>query len=286
MSGTSGVDPTGPQGPRLDIATLTVSVYPTSGEVSMSHHRFAWSEARRAQHALTRAARKGSPALDPEASLRSSLARSRRKIRRWCSEYSVSRLATLTFADEPSLDDGWAAIEGFRRRLRAAGIAEPLVVPEYGSKGGRLHFHLAMPQYVAKADLARLWGHGFVDIRKVRPKGRRHAVGGREGARIIAGYISAYVSKWDSEGYPEPARAEPEDSGQPAQGHAKRVGMNRRRYSVPIGTSPRPVTFVSFGIYEAWQQAERMIGSPIRQVWSSAQTEDWRGPPTMLAFAV
>jgi hypothetical protein len=213
-------------------------------------------------------------AQDPEASLRSSFARTRRTVRRWCASHRATRLATLTFATEPEdLDAGWAAIEGFRRRLADAGITQPLIVPEWGSQNGRLHFHAAMPDYVPKDQLAKLWGHGFIDIRRIRPRGGpgRQKLGAREQARICAGYIAGYVTK-GSQG-----------SGTVSAATAPAPGVNRRRYSIPKGTIPEPVRFSCIGdLFDAWQEVQTMCGHRMEQVWSSADAEDWRGPPTVL----
>ena len=247
---------------RLDRATLTVSCFPTCGEAVIVRGV--------APPRTSTSGRRGS-AVDPDASLASSLARTRRQVRRWCTHHRASRLATLTFATEPAdLDAGWSLVEDFRRRLSAAGIAQPLIVPEWGSKNGRLHFHCAMPTFVPKDRLAKLWGHGFVDVRRLRPRGRPGRVpqGGREMARIAAHYVAGYVAKGHAGAGAQPGTAGP--------------GMNRRRYSIPKGGVPEPVQFSCWSLYDAWLEISALCGHNVDQVWTSADSENWRGPPTML----
>jgi hypothetical protein len=215
-------------------------------------------------------------ALDPERSLASSLARTRTSVRRWCTHHRATRLATLTFATEPDdLDAGWAAIEGFRRRLTAAGIAQPIIVPEYGETNGRLHFHAAMPQYVEKDELRRLWGHGFTDIRRLKVKSRTQAqrMGGRAQARMVASYVAGYIAKGH----------QPSSGADVAGGQTRVVGTNRRRYSIPKATRPEPTRFMCWSLYDAWSEIESQCGHQLKEAWRSpTDDEHWRGPPTVL----
>jgi len=80
---------------------------------------------------------------------------------------------------------------GFVRRLRGILGVESIayaVVPEH-HEDGHVHAHVLLDRYVAKAVLARAWGHGFVDVRKFRGRG------GREAARKAAAYAGKYVAK-------------------------------------------------------------------------------------------
>lgn len=258
-------------GARLDRATLTVSCFPTCGEATVTRRvPLSRQDRLRSLDALNIASRgiRGA-AIDPERSERESLARTRRAVRRWCSHHRTTRLATLTFAVEPAdLDEAWEHVEHFRRRLVDAGIAQPLIVPEWGTQNGRIHFHAAMPSYVPKAELEKLWGQGFVDIRKLRPKPRPGGPrpGAREQARLCAGYVAGYVAK-----------------GHGSAGTHAGPGLNRRRYSIPKGTVPEPVTFMCWTMYEVWAEIERQCGHLMHQVWASpVDSEEWRGPPTLL----
>lgn len=274
------------QGSRLDRATLTVSVYPTCGEASVSVAAQGLDRDGRLRELLreselevaARTSVRGA-AVDPVRSLESSVGRSRRKVRRWCTHHQATRLATLTFAVEPgSLDEGWAAVEGFRRRLDAANIKQPCIVPENGSRGGRLHFHAAMPEFVDREHLASLWGHGFVDIRKLKPKklSRGSRMGGRDQARLVAGYVAAYIAKGQKQ--PAGAGGELVHAG-PA---VSATAMNRRRYSIPKASSPEPVRFSCWSLHDAYAEIEDQCGYPLRVVWESPETDDWPGPPCQL----
>jgi len=209
---------------------------------------------------------------DPARSAQSAAARRRTKVRRWCKAHRATRLATLTFAVEPTLDGGWQAVEALRKRLRAHGFDQLLVVPEYGETNGRLHFHAALGRYVPKRLLEECWGEGFVEIRMLKARTKRHTTSVREQAGIVAGYISTYLTS-------EPGGAEG-DAG-PAAPPA--VGFNRRRYSISKGTVPEVVRFVSFGLFEAWSATQLLCGHTVNEVWRSPTDDDaWRGPPLLL----
>jgi hypothetical protein len=217
-------------------------------------------------------------AVDPVRSEASSVARARSSLRRWCAQHRAFRLVTLTFAQEPSdLDEGWLLIEGFRRRLREAGIEQPAIVPQWGSRVGRLHFHAAFREFVPKSTLVNLWGHGFVDIRVLHTRtSKRTSVPHRELARRAAGYLAAYVSERSS--------ADSDDSGGSAATSARTVGANRKRYSIPKGEPVKVVRFSCLGgLFEAWSEAQRLCGHTLLEVWRSPPDDPgWRAPPTLL----
>lgn len=249
---------------RLDRATLTVSVHPDAGEacVIVGHVD--------PRYPLRRRPGIRGEAGDPARSAQSAAARRRTKVRRWCRAHRATRLATLTFAVEPTLDDGWKAVEALRKRLRAAGFDQLLVVPEYGEKNGRLHFHAALGRYVPKRLLEECWGKGFVEVRMLKPSTKRHTTSQREQAGIVAGYLSSYLT---------------DEPGEAAGGAEapRAVGFNRRRYSISKGTVPEVVRFVSFGLYEAWSETQRLCGHTMHEVWRSPTDDDsWRGPPLLL----
>jgi len=187
----------------------------------------------------------------------------------------------LTFADEPDLDGGWDLIEDFRRALDAAGIPQPLIVPQNGTLNGRLHFHCAMTTYVPKAQLERLWPHGFVDVRRISPRSKQggRKLGGREKARIAAAYLSAYVTEQPSERQRADCLDDSDDSSP-----VRSIAFNRRRYSVPKGTNPVPIRFTCLGdLYDAWIEIQQQCGFPMFEVWRSPIDDpEWRGPPILL----
>jgi hypothetical protein len=174
-------------------------------------------------------------------------------------------------------------IEDFRRALDAAGIPQPLIVPQYGTLNGRLHFHCAMPSYVPKAQLEDLWPHGWSDIRRIsgRSKQGGRKLGGREQARIAAAYVSSYVTEQPIGG------TESADGCSDVTDHGsldRPVAFNRRRYSIPKGTKPVPVRFTCMGmLYDAWTEIQQQCGFPMFEVWRSPVDDpEWRGPPILL----
>jgi hypothetical protein len=179
--------------------------------------------------------------------------------RRYCVAHGLTRFGTLTFRDEPStLTAGWALLEGFRRRLYDhLGQAVPmLVVPEWGSLNGRLHFHLALPVYVEQKKLEAIWGHGIVDIRKI------HAPGGaREAARKAAAYLAGYAKK----GFTD----------------SERRGPDRRRYSTTKGTAVRRRRAMFPTLAEALDALAHEAPGAVR-VWCSDEVEGWPGLPVAL----
>lgn len=103
----------------------------------------------------------------------------------------MDRLVTLTFKDEPAtrkeLAYQWRRfLERFQERFGRRPI---VAVVERGGANGRLHLHLALNFYVPKKVLARLWGRGWVDIRK------KHAGARQWKRRELAGYLAKYVAK-------------------------------------------------------------------------------------------
>jgi hypothetical protein len=119
-----------------------------------------------------------------------------------------------------------------------------------------LHVHVGLSHYVPKAHLADLWGHGFVDVRKIRTK-----QGGRADARAAARYLSKYVTK--------EAVADP----------------GEHRYEVRQGFQPRKVQLLARSILEletVTHSAGYVSGEP-SYVWWSGLDPDHTGPPVYFA---
>lgn len=115
----------------------------------------------------------------------------------------LNTFVTLTFAKEPTVSESKKLLDLFFKRLkRVYKDLKHLYVLEFGSKGGRLHYHLllnlAFPQSIfgvknklKSADHKNLennfsksfWKNGFVDIRDL----------GAEGNSNIALYVAAYL---------------------------------------------------------------------------------------------
>lgn len=201
-------------------------------------------------------------AADPTRARQESARRARAAVRRYCAAHGLDRLGTLTFAVEPgSLAEAWKLVEAFRRDLeQALGQRIPLlVVPEYGERSGRLHFHFAFGRYLDLCAVRRAWPHGFVDLRRIRRRsgpGRRPE-GRRAGARRIASYVAGYVAKGEG------------------------VGFGRKRYSTTRGCQPVPRTVRRGDLTEAIAQVLAEVEGPW-EMWSSAGMEGWCGPPVLV----
>jgi len=245
---------------RLDKATLTVSGGTEScGRWRLTLHRDAGEATITPVGSAPGPREVSAEAADPERSERESRRRARASLRRFCASHRLDRMGTLTFAEEPAdLDAGWERIEGFRRRLRdAIGQNVPLaIVPEYGGKNGRLHFHFAFGQYLDKATVERCWGHGWVDLRRLRPKGSRNS-SARAMAREVASYLAGYVTKGDQ------------------------VGHGRRRYSVTKGMAPAVESAQFMTLAAAFRAARRALVN-VTAEWSSSDSDGWLLPPVYL----
>lgn len=253
--------------PSLEYATLKDRlkgyVHPTCGEAVIVNHvdiprTLADLDA---VEIAERSAKRGN-AKDPTRSELSSMARTRTKVRRWCVHHGASRKATLTYREgelPADVDALWESVRYFRRRLDRLQLAQPLVVPEAGSKTGRLHLHAAFPQYVPQPVLESVWGHGFVSIDRRKVKGQTE----RQIIRRQAAYLAGYVAKLGS-------------------GSAfDLVGFNRRRYSIPKGSSPPPPVLISGEtLGDLRTQAEALCGHPLGVAWTSDSHQDWEGPRT------
>jgi hypothetical protein len=109
-----------------------------------------------------------------------------------------------------------------------------------------------MSEYVRKERLARLWGHGFVDVRRIRS----NRPGRREAARSVARYLSKYVTK-------DAAR-----------------GIGGHRYEVRQGYQPVAVRAAAWSVDEGWRTLVGLAGGEVPAYeWSSSGEPDWNGPP-------
>lgn len=277
--------------PSLEIATHTVSAWPECGEATI-YQDLPESTADPARSLRRRKARRrarvellgeaGVAAEDAARSERESVRRARTRIRRWCCRHRVDRLLTLTFRDDalPSdLDAAWVLIEAFRRAWAAAGLPPVLIVPEWGEKNGRIHFHGAFRGFVAHSQIERMWGHGFVHIS--RHDGGTKGESSRSRERRLANYVAVYVAKGpgaSAAGVPAEERG-----GSPAAA-PRTVGKGRKRYSVPVGSHPRRTVVRSLDIAAAWREAERLCagGRRMVRVFDSHDSPDWAGPPTVM----
>lgn len=239
--------------PRPASAGWSVTAYPDAGE-AVFFFRGAWQPTPSGQ----------STGGDPAANRLRAERRAQTKVRRYCAANGIDRLATLTFAPPFCTDakELRGHVSRFIRRMRCArGGKFPYVwVPELHKDGERLHVHVGLAEYIAKAELAALWGHGFVDVRLVR-SGSRGSDSDR--ARRAARYLSKYVGK--------------------AFDAVSVIGCHR--YEVAQGFQPRQETMVFGSELEARQWASTLMGGETpSHVWYSSEVEDWQGPPTEVAF--
>ncbi len=244
--------PQGAASPRLDDVTKTVGWrakhWLTCGEASVTY---------RSQASCERV-RGGSSS--EEEKIRVAAARAKGHVRRYCKSNGLFRLLTLTYAVQT--DDGGQVVRdvhAFVRRVRAevwGGRARPYCwVPER-HQSGMLHVHIALPGYVSKSTLARLWGHGFVDVRMLRgPE--------REVTSKVAGYLAKYVTKTYSD-----------------QGLS-----GRHRYDVARGFQPAAEVFPADSEGDAWALLVAAEGGSLPVfVWSSDSVEGWHGGPVRVAY--
>jgi len=273
-----------PEAPSLDIATHTVSSYPGCGEVVIQKVAPTWDvDPIERLGNLLRHGPKTQPirgAGDRERSERSAVQRARTVIRRWCVQNKADRGLTLTTRPECHVYDmgeAWRLIDTLRRSLREHGMDCMLIVPER-CKGGQIHFHGAIPGWLDQKLLERLWGHGFVWIKKPSvPKGTP----ARVRSRVMAGYLSKYLGKSFGEGAPAEGdgvslAGDPAPKGSP-------VGFNGKRYTTSRGTAIRKVSTRCSSMFNAYDAGCRSLGvGSMVMVWTSAESEDWTGPPTSL----
>jgi hypothetical protein len=170
-------------------------------------------------------------------------------------------LTSVTYAVEP-LDRAQVVgdLQAFMRRLRAGAFGgEPFPyvwVPERGKEHGRLHAHVALPKFVSKASMARLWGRGFVDLREIKSRGNEVVA-----ASVAAGYMAKYVGESFED-----------------------VEAGRHRYEVGQGFLPicESVSGLATEV-EAIEWAHKLMdGQVLEQVWSSEMVEGWHAPPARL----
>jgi hypothetical protein len=155
----------------------------------------------------------------------------------------MDRLATLTFGGSPpSRRLLTATARRFFERFRARYGKRPIVaVFERGGQLGRWHIHLALNFYVPKPVLQKLWGHGFVDIRK---SGRSQE---RWRQRDLASYLAKYVAKSLEE--------------VPEEGAEERA-KGEHRYLVTQGFTPGAWSLRCYRVGQAYERMLSLYGKP------------------------
>lgn len=203
-------------------------------------------------------------ARDPERSAHESARRARGRLRRYCASHRLNRLGTLTYAGEGCHDarEVRAHAGTLFRELRRGLDGKPLPyvwVPEWHKSGHGLHLHFAVGRYVPRGLIQEAWGRGFVHIKLLGdlPVGS----GSLAQARAAAGYLSKYVTKSFSE-HPVP-------------------GLHR--YDLAQGFQPKPRRLVARSFPLLMAAASDVMGGWPAVQWSSADVEDWQGPPAYWA---
>lgn len=187
--------------------------------------------------------------------------RARGRVRRYALANGCSRLLTLTYRPPQPTDPDVVLrdVQAFQRRLGAAYPRVAWVRVFERHRSGALHVHLIASAPIRKAHLAALWGHGFVDGRRLGKPGQ----GGRDRARAGARYAAKYIGKGSV------------------------AGFGRHSYEVREGFQPVAVRVREWTGTEAWTAAVRLAGGEVpKYEWSSSSIEAWRGPPAVfLAWA-
>jgi len=278
--------------PSLEIATHTVSAWPDCGEATIyqdlpeSSGDPARAERRKKARQKARLEELGADGVAAENAARSereSVRRARTKVRRWVTRHRCDRLWTFTFRDDAlpaDLDAAWILIETFRRAWAAAGLPPLLLVPEWGEKNGRLHFHGACRGRIDHKRIEAMWGHGFVHYRRDM-LGKRKDESARSRERRLANYLGGYLVK--AGGRVSPGSPDDGGAGDPVAS-TRTVGHGRKRYSVPVGSHPRRTLVRGLELASAWREAERLCsgGRRMKKVWDSTETPDWCGPPMVM----
>jgi len=171
-----------------------------------------------------------------------------------------TRLATFTYRD--GTHDRAQVVRDWRRFARLLRARWPELawvrVLELHPSGHGYHVHAGLnrgfPNERRDRALARLWGHGFVDLRKLRGK-----QGGREDARAAARYLAKYATK---------------DVDDQAPGE--------HGYEVAQGFQPESVRLRAWDRDGALAEAIRAMGGEVPgYVWDSRSVMDWTGPPVL-----
>ena len=237
----------------LEQASWRLTLYPDAGEAGGS-----FQSARRTRHVWVPPGRSA----EPDRAKAEAARRAKAKLRRYCAANRLNRLGTLTYAGSGCHDprQARADVAEFFRDLREAvgGVALPYVwVPEWHKSDHGLHLHYAMGRWVSKSLLVRVWGRGFVNIKRLSdmPTGTTT----REEARKAAGYLSKYVSKT----FDRP------DLG----------GLHR--YEVAQGFQPRAVAISDTSSEGILAHAVQRMGAEPSRRWSSLGSEGWQGPPAV-----
>jgi hypothetical protein len=238
---------------RLEQAAWVLNVYPTAGEASGCF--------------LAVGARRGGGgvrglAADPERAALEAGRRARGVVRRYAAANALTRFGTLTYRGEGCFDQEAlrADLAEFFRRVRAElGPVPYLWVPEWHKTHG-LHAHFALDRFAHQQMLQRVWGHGYVGIKRL--SGARSGDGSWQAARVASGYLAKYVTKTFED--------DAED---------KRRLFGLHRYERAEGFNPPVRRLRGSSMADLLGQACHIMGGGWSREWFSRDVEGWRGPP-------
>lgn len=210
---------------------------------------------------------RGGPATDPERAREEAGRRARARLRRYCAANRLNRFGTLTYAGEGLHDQRQVRrdVGQFFRSVREQLGGDPLPyvwVPEWHHTDHGLHLHFAVGRFVPRSVLVEAWGRGWVHIKLIGnlPVGS----GPMAQARVAAGYLAKYVAKSFQD---------------EAEGRERPRGLHR--YDVAQGFTPRTTLIRGASQAEVIEHASGAMGGPPDVFWSSAEAEDWEGPPAV-----
>ena len=181
-------------------------------------------------------------------------------------------LWVLTFAQAHEDRHGvMAEVADFARRLRVLNHNEKFPYwysPELHPGGHGWHVNFFVPLRLPHAEVANLWGHGFVFVTDFAssmkgPKGEPLGLcrSPRDGLRRAAHYGCKYAQKdWSPE----------------------HVGARNHRYEVAQGFAPQKISRWVQGPREAEQLVDAALSNDERsylQRWDSNDDPDWLRPP-------
>ncbi len=110
-------------------------------------------------------------------------------VRRLIKTYDLGRFVTLTFKEnQKNVKEADHEFRKFMKRLlRRYPDFKYVAIREFQDRGA-VHYHMAINRFIEHAELAKIWGHGFVWIEKKQGDSRK-----------MANYISKYLTKysWD-----------------------------------------------------------------------------------------
>jgi hypothetical protein len=231
-----------------------MTVLPNCGEVVLSVmpplHRRSCDRSRKHGHAI-----------DPERNREQAARRARVRLRRYCKEHRLVFMWTLTYGSGGQRDAAQLRrqVERFIAKVvQARGGRFPYAyVIEAHKDGERLHVHMAVPFWMPHAEVAEMWGHGWVFMTDKRRKGDCAWVGAERAAAYLAKYVGKEFESGESE---------------------------RRRYEVARGWSVQRYSVRCMDFGDGQMQAEALFGGPPNYVWSSSECEDWPGPAVLVLW--